>query len=175
MSVGNPYACVSALDSKIGDRRVRHAVIVNSEGQVSRNVVHSDRCRPQSEIAGVSVISEPDMRHAGPRDWAPTSSAAIGETKLFWTNRRERPCVGSLVDDNCFSTSRLSAGNTSISQAITSGVHNRCTLLRTGCESAAREFQGRLGDFPKIRLFTQRRVRGEDQTLHFHIATGTGP
>src|SRR5262249_5648194 len=32
-----------------------------------------------------------------------------------------------------------------------------------------------LGDFPKIRLFTQRRVRGEDQTLHFHIATGTGP
>src|SRR6516164_8930149 len=33
------------------------------------------------------------------------------------------------------------------------------TLLRTGCESAARKLQGRLGDFPKIRLFTQPLVR----------------
>ena len=28
-------------------------------------------------------------------------------------------------------------------------------LLGTGCESAARELQGRLGHFPKIRLFIQ--------------------
>src|SRR5258707_11440948 len=34
-------------------------------------------------------------------------------------------------------------------------------LLRTGCETAARELQGRLGHFPKmrLRLFTQRLVR----------------
>jgi hypothetical protein len=33
-------------------------------------------------------------------------------------------------------------------------------LLRTGCETAARELQGRLGHFPKMRLlFTQRLVR----------------
>ena len=34
-------------------------------------------------------------------------------------------------------------------------------LLETGCETAARELQGRLGHFPKmrLRLFTQRLVR----------------
>jgi hypothetical protein len=32
-------------------------------------------------------------------------------------------------------------------------------LLRTGCETAARELQGRLRHFPKMRLFTQRLVR----------------
>src|ERR1700751_3517133 len=32
-------------------------------------------------------------------------------------------------------------------------------LLGTGCETAARELQARLGHFPKMRLFTQRLVR----------------
>jgi hypothetical protein len=32
-------------------------------------------------------------------------------------------------------------------------------LLRTGCETAARELQGSRGHFPKMRLFTQRLVR----------------
>src|SRR6266403_3546937 len=51
-------------------------------------------------------------------------------------------------------------------------------LLGTGCETAARELQGRLGHFPKmrLRLFTQRLVRAYvsfDKASEQIIAVGT--